>query len=66
MIVADQNPLKLGESGEAVGHTADNISWISADGNRIQGSLSLNDVRKLIQRISQNYDRHGWRPQPSN
>jgi hypothetical protein len=60
------NPLKLSVDGEAAGHTANNISWISADGNRIQGSLSLNDVRKLIQRISQNYERHGWWPQPSN
>jgi hypothetical protein len=64
--VGHLNPLKLGASdniiGLVAGHTADNISWISADGNRIQGSLSLDDVRKLIQRISLNYDKHGWWP----
>ena len=61
--VGHLNPLKLGTGGEAAGHTSDNISWITADGNRIQGSLSLDDVRILIQRISTNYDRHGWWPQ---
>lgn len=60
--VGHLNPLKLGNDGEATGHTSDNISWISANGNRIQGSLSLDDVRILIQRISENYDRHGWWP----
>jgi hypothetical protein len=58
--VGHLNPLKLGESGAAVGHTADNISWISADGNRIQGSLSLEVVRSLIRRISNNYDELNW------
>ncbi len=61
--VGHLNPLKLRNDGGAAGHTSDNISWISADGNRIQGSLSLEDVRILIQRISENYDRHGWWPQ---
>lgn len=61
--VGHLNPLKLGNDGGAVGHTSDNISWISADGNRIQGSLSLDDVRILIQRISENYERHCWWPQ---
>jgi len=64
--VGHLNPLKLGESGESAGHTSGNISWISADGNRIQGSLSLNYVRKLVQRISENYDRHGWWPPKNN
>lgn len=61
--VGHLNPLKLGENTQAAGHTPDNIAWISADGNRIQGSLSLKDVRKLIQRIARNYDQHGWWPQ---
>jgi len=61
--VGHLNPLKLGNDGEATGHTSDNISWISADGNRIQGSLSLDAVRILIQRISENYNQHGWWPQ---
>lgn len=61
--VGHLNPLKLGNDDGSAGHTAENISWMTADGNRIQGSLSLNDVRILIQRISENYDRHDWWPQ---
>lgn len=61
--VGHLNPLKLGATEDAAGHTADNISWISADGNRIQGSLSLADVRQLMQRLSANYSRHNWWPQ---
>lgn len=54
------NPLKLDEPGtDVVGHTADNISWISEDGNRIQGSLSLTNVRQLLRRIAANYDELG-------
>ena len=64
--VGHLNPLKLGADRKTAGHTADNISWMSADGNRIQGSLSLDNVRELIQRISQNYDRYGWWPHKSN
>ena len=60
--VGHLNPLKLGLEGSALGHTSDNISWISADGNRIQGSLSLDSVRALIQRIAQNYNNHKWWP----
>jgi hypothetical protein len=61
--VGHLNPLKLGAAdGQGVGHTAQNISWISADGNRIQGSLSLDDVRILIQRIADNYTTQGWWP----
>ena len=59
--VGHLNPLKLNDPTDvASGHTADNISWISEDGNRIQGSLSLNDVRALLRRISANYDQTGW------
>lgn len=51
------NPLKLDEPGTGVvGHTADNISWISEDGNRIQGHLSLTNARQLLKRIAANYD----------
>ena len=63
--IGHRNPLKLGDGGELAGHTADNVSWISADGNRIQGSLSLDELRKLIKRICHNYDRHGWWPSES-
>ena len=59
--VGHLNPLKLEAANAAIaGHTADNISWMSADGNRIQGSLSLGDVRTLIQRIAENYQRLNW------
>lgn len=61
--VGHLNPLKLNSSDDiATGHTAENISWISADGNRIQGSLSLDEVRHLIIRIAKNYKRHHWMP----
>jgi hypothetical protein len=59
--VGHLNPLKHEvANGTAAGHTADNISWISSDGNRIQGSLSLYEVRALIKRIAENYKVHGW------
>ncbi|OQX06629.1 MAG: hypothetical protein BWK80_50490 [Desulfobacteraceae bacterium IS3] len=64
--VGHLNPLKLGNGTESAGHISDNISWISANGNRIQGSLSLKNVRVLIQRISKNYDKHGWWPQAAD
>ncbi|QNI30858.1 hypothetical protein H7849_17275 [Alloacidobacterium dinghuense] len=55
--VGHLNPLKLDEPGNDVfGHTADNISWISEDGNRIQGSLSLTTVRQLLRKIAANYE----------
>ncbi len=58
--VGHLNPLKLDEPGNDVaGHTADNISWISEDGNRIQGSLSLNNVRQLLLKIAANYEELG-------
>ena len=62
--VGHLNPLKLGAANsQGLGHTAQNISWISADGNRIQGSLSLDDVRHLIQRIAENYTAQHWWPE---
>jgi hypothetical protein len=58
--VGHLNPLKLDEPGnDAAGHTADNISWISEDGNRIQGSLSLNSVQQLLRKIATNYKELG-------
>ncbi|MCH7903026.1 MAG: hypothetical protein IH944_00500 [Armatimonadetes bacterium] len=54
--VGHLNPLKLDNSASvASGHTAKNISWMSADGNRIQGSLSLDDTRLMLKRIASNY-----------
>lgn len=49
--VGHLNPLKASATGGANGHTADNISWISEDGNRIQGSLSIDEVNTLLRRI---------------
>ena len=59
--VGHLNPLKLNQTANesAAGHTADNISWISEHGNRIQGSLSLNKTRDLLSKIAQNYERAG-------
>ena len=55
--VGHLDPLKLGASrAQGPGHSAANIAWISADGNRIQGSLSVTDVRELLKKIASNYD----------
>ena len=59
--VGHLNPLKLDDPASATsGHTADNISWISEDGNRIQGSLSFKDVHTLLKEIAANYEVRGW------
>ena len=52
--VGHLNPLKASDTDGANGHTADNISWISENGNRIQGSLSIAEVNALLKRIYQN------------
>jgi len=61
--VGHLNPLKLGEPGSATGHTAANISWVSADGNRIQGSYSLTRTRAMIYQISKRYEAAGKVPE---
>lgn len=54
--VGHLNPLKNeGVGPQTTGHTPANISWISADGNRIQGSLNLVEVQALLRRIAANY-----------
>ncbi len=60
--VGHLNPLKLEVSADEVafGHSAENISWISADGNRIQGSMSLAEIRPLLRKIAANYEERGW------
>lgn len=56
--VGHLNPLKaVGRDNPEAGHTYLNISWISQDGNRIQGSLSLNETESLLNRIFRN---RGW------
>ncbi len=53
--VGHLNPLKAINNDPRQGHTALNISWISADGNRIQGHLALNETRQLVKLIAENY-----------
>jgi len=49
------NPLRGLNGTLAEGHSAANIGWITADGNRIQGHLSLEETRALLRRIADNY-----------
>lgn len=59
--VGHLNPLKLDDpTATASGHSPENISWVSADGNRIQGSLGLAEVRALLRRVASNYEARGW------
>jgi hypothetical protein len=57
--VGHLNPLKKITDDPQSGHTAQNISWFSADGNRIQGSLSLKETRDLLLQIWKNYKEVG-------
>ncbi len=54
--VGHLNPLKATNDDPRSGHTAQNISWITSDGNRIQGHLSLRETRQLLDRIRANYE----------
>lgn len=58
--VGHLRPLKLNPSHSETGHTAKNISWISSEGNRIQGSNSIEDTRRLLREIALRYEEHGW------
>lgn len=57
--VGHLNPLKAvgRRDNPEAGHTAANISWISQDGNRIQGPLSLHETQTLLRRVWNNYQR---------
>jgi hypothetical protein len=57
--VGHLHPLKAAEAATHNGHTAENIGWISAQGNRIQGELSVEETRQLLERIFVNYERAG-------
>lgn len=57
--VGHLNPLKANNDDPHSGHTASNVSWISADGNRIQGHLGLDKVVDLLKRIAGNYRKLG-------
>ncbi len=48
--VGHLHPLKAGGAAEAIGHVGENVSWVSADGNRIQGTWSIEEtVHKIIE-----------------
>ena len=57
--VGHLHPLKALGENEYSGHTADNISWISLVGNRIQGEQSVEETKELILRIIENYKNAG-------
>lgn len=59
--VGHLNPLKAIIEDPNVGHTALNISWISDHGNRIQGHLSLEEIRNMLKKVAINYNATGWR-----
>lgn len=53
--VGHLDPLKATSRYEhEAGHSPNNISWITRDGNRIQGSYSLEETRNLLRRIREN------------
>ena len=58
--VGHMHPLKATSDNPNTGHTAKNISWISSQGNRIQGELSVEETRDLILRIIHNYRQAGF------
>lgn len=53
--VGHMNPLKADDEDGHSGHTSENISWISEQGNRIQGSNSVEFIREFIIKIYKNY-----------
>ncbi len=53
------NPLKANSTNVFVGHTAQNICWITDVGNEIQKNRSVAETRDLIIRISRNYEEAG-------
>jgi hypothetical protein len=61
--VGHMNPLKAVNDDPSSGHTAQNISWISSNGNRIQGHLSLRETRAMIRRIYERYQESGIGPE---
>lgn len=53
------NPLKANSTNVFVGHTAQNICWITDVGNEIQKNRSVAETQNLIIRISRNYEEAG-------
>jgi hypothetical protein len=56
--VGHLNPLKGPGAGAKYGHTPANVAWISADGNRVQGSLSYDETTALLERIRTNFEQY--------
>lgn len=52
--VGHMMPLKAGGR-----HAGDNIEWISSDGNRIQGSLNIQETRQMLRGIFARMERQG-------
>jgi len=57
--VGHLDPLKVEGNVWTNGHRPDNIGWISASGNRIQGSLSAEETRQMLKRIWRAYAEAG-------
>lgn len=57
--VGHLDPLKLEGNVWTNGHRASNISWMSEEGNRIQGSLSLEKTQEMLRRIWNAYSAAG-------
>jgi hypothetical protein len=53
--VGHMHPLKAQEDNPYTGHTAKNISWISAQGNRIQGEHAVEETRDFFFSMIRNY-----------
>ncbi|MFW6016418.1 MAG: hypothetical protein ACOCRK_08260 [bacterium] len=47
-------PLKATINESQYGHCDTNISWISENGNRIQGSLTIDEINNLLRKIAEN------------
>jgi hypothetical protein len=52
--VGHMNPLKADLDGDT-GHSSENISWISEQGNRIQGSNSVEFIHEFVIKVYKNY-----------
>ena len=54
--VGHVNPLKANQNtATSPRHTADNIVWMTEDGNRLQGSMTIPEVQALLARVAKNY-----------
>lgn len=45
------------------GHSAANVTWITEDGNRIQGKSSVAEIRNLLVTIAKRYEERGLIPE---